>query len=360
MKNVAIIGPFPDPIHGMSLANQMLFNKFGSDENIVVSKFDIALSRKLKSKHLQGKLTLFNTLLAVSNLVKLCFYILNHRGWVFYITPPQSVLGYLRLLPAIVLCGILGSRLVVHFHGSVFISNIEKANPLLRTIIKWSFSFIDSVVLLGNSIYRTHKCIFEKNDIEVCLNGVPEPKNHLKEYDKEKITVLFLSNLMKDKGIIDFLGAIGNLDSSRYHVDIAGAIEEHNYDVIKSKLSQLDFMATYHGVVSGEEKSKLFHKADVFVLPSYDEGQPLSILEAYSYGNTVITTDVGGIPDIFTDGKNGVFCQVGDSMSIFSAITGLDSKKLNLFSENNLIAYESNYTSDAFCQRVQSILWKDG
>lgn len=192
------------------------------------------------------------------------------------------------------------------------------------------------------------------------LERCSEPKNHLKEYDKEKITVLFLSNLMKDKGIIDFLGAIGNLDSSRYHVDIAGAIEEHNYDVIKSKLSQLDFMATYHGVVSGEEKSKLFHKADVFVLPSYDEGQPLSILEAYSYGNTVITTDVGGIPDIFTDGKNGVFCQVGDSMSIFSAITGLDSKKLNLFSENNLIAYESNYTSDAFCQRVQSILWKDG
>ena len=66
------------------------------------------------------------------------------------------------------------------------------------------------------------------------------------------------------------------------------------------------------GPLYGSERFHYLREAHIFCLPSfhpYGEGQPLSILEAYAAGCLVITTDIGGIPDIFKDGANGFFVQ---------------------------------------------------
>ena len=74
----------------------------------------------------------------------------------------------------------------------------------------------------------------------------------------------------------------------------------------------------FEGWVSGEKKTRLLNWADVYILPSFNEGLPISILEAMSYGCPVISTPVGGIPEVVRD--NGTLVTPGDSEEIFRAI----------------------------------------
>src|SRR5690606_19795518 len=76
----------------------------------------------------------------------------------------------------------------------------------------------------------------------------------------------------------------------------------------------------YEGWVSGEKKADCFAWADVYILPSYNEGLPVAILEAMSYARPVISTNVGGIPEIVYSYENGILIEAGNLEQIKEAI----------------------------------------
>ena len=75
----------------------------------------------------------------------------------------------------------------------------------------------------------------------------------------------------------------------------------------------------FEGWVSGEKKIELLNWADVYILPSFNEGLPISILEAMSYKKPIISTPVGGIPEV-VDKTNGILVTPGNDEEIFSAM----------------------------------------
>ena len=77
--------------------------------------------------------------------------------------------------------------------------------------------------------------------------------------------------------------------------------------------------------MSGTDKERLLNECDVYILPSYFEGVPISLLEAFSYHLPVISTNVGGIPEILTDGDNGMIISPGDKNALLQAIKVLAS-----------------------------------
>ena len=76
--------------------------------------------------------------------------------------------------------------------------------------------------------------------------------------------------------------------------------------------AQVEFL----GWVAGEAKQAQLAQADVFVLPSYNEGLPVSLLEAMAYGVPVISTRVGGIPELVRDGIDGFLIEPGDRAAL--------------------------------------------
>ncbi|HPI00393.1 MAG TPA: glycosyltransferase, partial [Chitinophagaceae bacterium] len=76
----------------------------------------------------------------------------------------------------------------------------------------------------------------------------------------------------------------------------------------------------YLGWVSNNEKNNLLLHSDIYMLPSYAEGLPVSILEAMSYGMPIISTNVGGIPEIVKHQYNGLLFQPGDIDAIENAL----------------------------------------
>jgi glycosyltransferase involved in cell wall biosynthesis len=59
-------------------------------------------------------------------------------------------------------------------------------------------------------------------------------------------------------------------------------------------------------------KTELFERANLFVLPSYNEGLPMAILEGMTAGMAIVSTPVGGIPEVVRDGYNGFLVPPGD------------------------------------------------
>lgn len=78
----------------------------------------------------------------------------------------------------------------------------------------------------------------------------------------------------------------------------------------------LDSCIDFTGYVTGEEKERIWRKASIYCMCSYNEGFPMVVLEAWAYGIAVVTTPVGGLPDVIEDGRNCVTFPFGDSGSL--------------------------------------------
>ena len=137
------------------------------------------------------------------------------------------------------------------------------------------------------------------------------------------LRILFLSNLIEGKGFDTIVEAYCDLNEDlqkMMRIDFAGACESET-DKMKF-LRRIDRLPQihYHGVVEGAEKKDLLSRAHVFCLPTcLSEGQPISILEAYAAGCVVITTDRGGIRDVFRDKINGIEVEVKSTRSLKGA-----------------------------------------
>jgi glycosyltransferase involved in cell wall biosynthesis len=79
------------------------------------------------------------------------------------------------------------------------------------------------------------------------------------------------------------------------------------------------------GYLRGSDKTRVLGNADIFVLPSYGEGCPVSMLEAMAAGMAIVSTPVGGIPDLVHDGKNGILIGEVDPENIYKALKSLMS-----------------------------------
>lgn len=352
---ILIVGPFPEPIHGMSLANMMLLENMSTIVEFEAQGFDTSLQKNLKEKSKQGRLTLSNIFGSVVNTFLCLVHILKTLPDVVYITPPQSAFGLLRLGPVIALSSIVSRKTILHIHGSRLDENINKTNWIVRKLISLMLKQADALIVLSDLIKEKFQENIPANiKLITCDNGVEIP-SALPTKCGNKIKILFLSNLMKDKGILDLFDAAQGLpDNIELH--LAGEIEPSLTGRVEAFLRERAGSVFYHGRVTGEKKNNLLVESSILILPSYDEGQPLAILEAYAFGCAVIATPVGGIPDIFTSSVNGEHCKPGEPSSIVEAIDKVLMKGISHYSLTNYRLAKQRFSKELFCSRIVSIL----
>jgi glycosyltransferase involved in cell wall biosynthesis len=158
------------------------------------------------------------------------------------------------------------------------------------------------------------------------INVVYNPcisNNRLTNINKQN-QILFAGNLNRLKGYEDLINAFSLI--ARKHNDwtlvFAGNGEIENGRVISKKLN-LENHVVFKGWVSGREKEELFSSASIFCLPSYSEGFPMAILDAWAYGLPVIATPVGGLPEVLIHGVNALVCNPGDIACLANSIDEL-------------------------------------
>ena len=217
---------------------------------------------------------------------------------------------------AIKIAKMMGKKVVFHCHGGGFkefrLSNIKKVDAILAKV--------DCVVCLSgewNNYFQSIGC----RHIVTIKNVIREP--NIENVEKNGVVhFLFLGLICDNKGIFNVLKAIGDHKQelqNRIVLHIGGNGETDRLLSIIKELG-IETLVRFEGWVDKEKKQYLLNLADVYILPSFIEGVPISILEAESYHKPVITTNVGGIPSIVQDCVSGVFVTPGNDKEIYLAM----------------------------------------
>lgn len=215
-------------------------------------------------------------------------------------------------------------KVIFHCHGSEMEIFYNSSPLMVKKIIEFFFNNVDLIICLSKSWESFFKINFNPIKIIVLENIVErnsefQSKNLMKA---QLIKFLFLGAIGNRKGIFDLLDVIANNKnefSGRIKLLVGGNGEISRLKkVIKDY--QLQDIVEYKGWVTGDLKIKLFNEAAIYILPSYNEGLPISILEAMSFGMPIISTYVGGIPEIVRNEFNGFLISPDDKQAIYASM----------------------------------------
>lgn len=216
-----------------------------------------------------------------------------------------------------------GKTIVFHVHGGGFKAFTRNHGHLVRFVL----SKCDSIVCLSEYWKEFFQNELGFSRVYIINNVIEEPReDHSLRHD-DVCRFLFLGKICDDKGIFDLINVISaHQEQLRGHFMLTiggqGDVKRLISEINRAGIHDL---VEYAGFVDGDRKIGLFNESHVMILPSYIEGVPITILEAYSYHLPVISTNVGGIPQILTDGKQGIVINPGDKVKMFSAIRELMS-----------------------------------
>lgn len=217
---------------------------------------------------------------------------------------------------------------IIHLHSSDFVRFYEESAKNKQEKICRLLTESKYVIALGKEWEHRIKRIAPNAKIEVMNNTVHIPEVCTNQ-DVDCVNFLYLGVLVKRKGVIDLLKAIkrlkdyNELKSEKVFFKIGGTgeceWELKNY----VKQNGLEPYVQFLGWVAGEEKINQLKTNQILVLPSYNEGLPIAILEAISYGMPVIATDVGSVAEAVCDGENGFLYQAGDIDALVKVLNKL-------------------------------------
>lgn len=256
-------------------------------------------------------------------------------------------------------------RIIVHLHGSEFKKWYYECNLKTREKITRLITDSNYFVVLGEKWKSFIYDIAPKANIIVARNTVEFPVERA-VYDSDKCIFTFTGVLIKRKGVDILLDAISKcmLDKKCQHYKfyIAGVGEEELSLKTKTNDMQLGGSVSFLGWVNDLERKELLCESRALILPSYNEGLPMSILEALSFGVPVIATSVGSIGEAIKNGHNGFMVDAGNSDMLAECIKKIgmmDEKKWGTMSNNSRDVILEKFSSKKYIDTFKSIYLYD-
>ncbi|UFH56352.1 glycosyltransferase family 4 protein [Spirosoma sp. KNUC1025] len=211
-----------------------------------------------------------------------------------------------------------GKKIVYHMHGSKFDVFYHNSDPISKRLIRLLVEGADTVVCLSDYWYTFFSENFRTQRLEILGNVIhqrePELETPFIRTENGPLQLLFLGAIGERKGIFDLLDALRQhrqFFTGRLVLRVGGNGEtERLQSYIRD--NQLEELVQFEGWVSGEKKHELLSTSDVYILPSYHEGLPISILEAMNYQLPILSTPVGGTAEAVHEGVNGFLVSPGD------------------------------------------------
>lgn len=209
---------------------------------------------------------------------------------------------------------LFGKKIVIHQHGGDFEGFYYKEQDERgKRRIDRVLAMGDAFLVLAPQWKELFSHMVEEKKITVLPDAIRIPEGVQKEYGQHKL--IFLGRLCREKGIGELLGIMPQLKEEYPDIRLyLGGIWED--EGLKAEAGKYADFITWLGWISGEEKEKYLRECDIFVLPSYFEGQSVAILEAMVHNCAIVASKTGGIPQMIMEGETGVFITPKDAASL--------------------------------------------
>lgn len=218
-----------------------------------------------------------------------------------------------------------GQPLILHAHSGSF-DRFFGALPLpAQRLIGHVFGRADRVIVLSRHWrdFYVQKVGLDSRRIVILNNPVAVPATVPERAGRAQVQLLFLGRISGHKGAFDLLQAYAALPEAlrlRTRLVFAG---DGEVEALRVQAQAFGRAVEVHSWVGAEQRDALLESSDIFVLPSYYEGVPMAMLEAMAHGLAVVSTRVGGIPEVIQDQHEGLLIAPGEPAQLREALTCL-------------------------------------
>ena len=349
----------PPPVHGAAMVGQYIH-----DSELINSEFDCHYINLATASGLEdiGKFK-FKKIVSFWNLLRrIRKSIRDLNPNLVYITPNANGGPFYKDFVAVLLLKTMGCKVIAHYHNKGVAS---RQNRVVDNFLYQRFFKGLKVILLSERLYPDIQKYVRREDVYVCPNGIPRDMKPRERILHDIPRILFLSNLLIEKGVLVLLDALKIIKDNGYSFvcDFVGSetteIDANRMDEEIRKRNLQDAVL-YHGKRYGAEKDMFLNDTDIFVFSTFYQNEcfPLVLLEAMQHELPIITTNEGGISDIVKDGENGFICEKRNPIDLADKITCLlnDEQLRTKMGHDGNIKFKEKFTLEVFENRMVEIL----
>lgn len=302
----------PPPVHGAAVVGGIVHDSEVIRERFECRYVNYSISRSMDEIDRFS----WKKIPVVARLLGRVFReVVRFRPDIVYVTPSFRPLSFRKDRLVVSFLKRRGCQVVLHLHNKGVATLAEKPgyDHQLRQFFERT-----TVILLSERLYPDITRYVDRADVRLCPNGIdPVLETAPVRNEKAVPTLLFMSNVIGDKGAGDLLDACRLLADRgvAFQCRFAGAISPRFPTESLETMARergLEGKVRFSGALYGEEKKEAYRQADVFVHPTREDCFPLVILEAMSAGLPVVASEEGGIPDEVEDGVTGFLFRKGD------------------------------------------------
>lgn len=244
---------------------------------------------------------------------------------------------------------LLGKRIVVTVHG------LDHQRAKWGKFASWyilsgernAVRFADEIIVLSENVRQYFLDTYNRKTVFI-PNGIRESTRHPAQLITEKFGlkaddyILYLGRMVPEKGVHYLVEAFKGIQTDKKLVIAGGSSDTQEYQKKIHDMAEGDDRILFTGFVQGRMKEELYSNAYIYCLPTDLEGMPLSLLEAMSYGNCCVTSDIPECTEVVEE-HAVTFAK--------SNVTELRKKLKKLCEDSQLVEHYRSEASEYICRK---------
>ena len=306
MQKVLMIGPSVKLKGGVATVIKNYKGINFNDKNINVKYFETIYTTNKYVNMLTFPITIFRFIITIINKDIIHMHMASYGSF-----KRKSILTNIAKL--------FNKKIILHIHGAEFHLFYKESSEKYKKYITKTLNKADFIIALSDE-WKKRLSEICNTTINVIYNSVSVDEN---SYNESGRRITFMGRVEKRKGVYDLIEIAKEIQKIDENLTVTlcgdGDLEQIRKYIEYNSISNVKVL----GWVDKSKKDKILGETIINILPSYNEGMPMSILEAMGRGIPTIATTVGGIPEIIENKESGFLVNPGDKESIVSIIKEL-------------------------------------